>query len=230
MIRGTREKLDRPEVSVARQRGGTQPVPLSAQDILEAALRIVQRCGLDGLTVRAVADELGVTPPAVHYHLRGGEDLDARVIEAVASRIEIAVDPEAHWVDQYAGLVSSMDRAFLRYPGTGTRVLTAARESPAAERLTGAALSILRTAGFGEADAVDLFTATYLMFAGWLATRGLRETGGTHPALIAAGVTAPDLADGTALDRALRRLLENAAAARSGTGNERDNPRDGRKP
>ncbi|MFF4025581.1 TetR/AcrR family transcriptional regulator [Nocardia elegans] len=228
MIRGTREKLDRPEVSVARQRGGTQPVPLSAQDILEAALRIVQRCGLDGLTVRAVADELGVTPPAVHYHLRGGEDLNDRVIEAVASRIEITVDPEAPWVDQYADLVSSMDRAFLRYPGTGTRVLTAARESRAAQRLTGAALSILRTAGFGEADAVDLFTATYLMFAGWLATRGLRETGGTHPALIAAGVTVPDLADGTALDRPLRRLLENAAAARSGPGNERDNAGDRR--
>ncbi|MFF3574030.1 TetR/AcrR family transcriptional regulator [Nocardia jiangxiensis] len=214
---------------MARQRGGTQPVPLSAQDIVEAALRIVERCGLDLLTVRAVAEELGVTPPAVHYHLRGGDDLADRVIEAVACRVEIAVDPEANWVDRYAGLVSSMDRTFLRYPGTGTRVLTASSDSAAARRLTGAALSILRTGGFGETEAVDLFTATYLMFAGWLATRGLRETGGTHPALLAAGVTAPDLADGTALDRALRRLLESAAAVRPGAGNQGNNPRDRRK-
>ncbi|WP_218025819.1 TetR/AcrR family transcriptional regulator [Nocardia miyunensis] len=214
---------------MARQRGGTQPIPLSAQDILEAALRLVERWGLDGLTVRGVAAELGVTPPAVHYHLRGGQDLADRVIEAVAARVEMDTDSGAHWVDQYVDLVSSMDRTFLRYPGTGTRVLAASRNSAAAGRLTGAALSILRAAGFSEAVAVEIFTATYLLFAGWLVTRGLREAGGTHPALVAAGVTAPDLADGAVLDRALRRLLESSAASRPSGRDERKTVRDRRK-
>lgn len=193
---------------MARQRGGTQPTPLSAEDVLDAALCLVERSGLDRLTVRAVADELGVTPPAVHYHLRGGEDLVDRVTEAVAARIEIRIDPEAPWVDQYVALVRSMDRTFLRYPGTGMRVLTASRDSAAAARLTRAALSILGSVGLAEHVAVEMFTATYLLFTGWLATRELGAAGAVHPALAAAGVAAAGILDGSVLECAVRRLLE----------------------
>ncbi|MEV0766778.1 TetR/AcrR family transcriptional regulator [Nocardia salmonicida] len=193
---------------MARHRGGTQPTPLSADDVLDAALRVVERSGLDRLTVRAVADELGVTPPAVHYHLRGGRDLVDRVTEAVAASIEIRIDPEAPWVDQYVALVASMDRTFLRYPGTGTRVLAASRDSAAAARLTRTALSILGSADLAEPVAVEMFTATYLLFAGWLATRGLGAAGVVHPALAAAGVAASGISDGSVLERAVRRLLE----------------------
>ena len=56
-----------------RSRGGTQPQPISMTDVVDAALRVVARSSLDRLTVRAVADECGVTPPAIHYHLRGGD-------------------------------------------------------------------------------------------------------------------------------------------------------------
>lgn len=211
---------------MARQRGGTQSTPLTEHDVLEAALLIVERSGLDRLTVRAVADELGVTPPAVHYHLRGGDDLTDRVVEAVAARIRIEIDPNAHWVDQYIALVTSMDRTFLRYPGTGTRVLTAFRDSAAAERLTGTALSILREAGFAEPTAVELFTVTHLLFTGWLATRALVETGGTHPALAAAGAGTTAADDGSTLERALRVLLENTSPnTRRPAGEHADHPR-----
>ncbi len=198
---------------VARRRGGTQPAPLTQRDVLDAALRVVERGGLDRLTVRAVADELGVTPPAVHYHLRGGEDLADRVVEAVAADIRIEIDPAAHWVDQYVGLVTAMDEAFRRYPGTGMRALTASRPSAAAGRLTGTALSILRAAGLPEPAAVELFTATYLLFTGWLAARGLMAAGGTHPSLAAAGMTGPGLDDLSTLERALRRVLATVPAA-----------------
>jgi AcrR family transcriptional regulator len=184
---------------------------LTADDVLGAALRIVERSELDRLTVRAVADELGVTPPAVHYHLRGGDDLADRVVEAVAAGIRLEIDPDAHWVEQYVSLVTSMDRAFLRYPGTGMRALTASRPSAAAGRLTRTALSILGNAGIPEPAAVELFTATYLLFTGWLATRGLVEGGGVHPALAAAGAGMPGKDDGRTLERTLRRLLETNA-------------------
>ncbi|KJE21896.1 transcriptional regulator, TetR family [Frankia torreyi] len=198
---------------MARRRGGTQPAPLTQRDVLDAALRVVERGGLDRLTVRAVADELGVTPPAVHYHLRGGEDLADRVVEAVAADIRIELDPAAPWVDQYVGLVTAMDEAFRRYPGTGMRALTASRPSAAAGRLTGTALAILRAAGLAEPAAVELFTATYLLFTGWLAARGLMAAGGTHPSLAAAGMTGPGLDDLSTLERALRRVLATVPAA-----------------
>lgn len=193
-----------------RSRGGTQPQPISMTDVVDAALRVVARSSLDRLTVRAVADECGVTPPAIHYHLRGGDELADRVVEAVAARIDVATDMKGAWVDRYLALISAMDRAFLAYPGTGLRALTATGPSPGATRLTETAMQILRDAGLPEAAAVQTFTTTYLIFVGWLATRNLAEGNGIHPALAAAGVGA--LADDgdQPLIAAIRRVLTAA--------------------
>ncbi|MDV7136405.1 TetR/AcrR family transcriptional regulator [Williamsia muralis] len=192
---------------------------MSEFDLVEAALRVVERSSLHKLTVRAVADECGVTAPAIHYHLRGKADLADRVVEAVAAGIEISIEPDDHWIDQYIGLVAAMDRAFLRYPGTGLHALTAEGRSAAAARLSATALDILRGAGFPDRDAREIFTATYLIFVGWLATRGRAESGTTHPALAAAGTATGN--DGIeALESALRHLFEGAKHV---TQNERRN-------
>lgn len=196
----------------ARQRGGTQPTPITLDQLVAAALRIVERSSLDELTVRAVAQECGVTAPAVHYHLRGGASLADRVVEAVTRTIEIRLDPASDWVEQYVALVIDMDRAYLRYPGTGLRALSAAGASGGARRLTESALEILRRGGLSEAEAREVFTATYLLFAGWLATRGLAERGEVHPALRAGGAPSPGFDDDRPLDRALRRILGSAPA------------------
>lgn len=203
---------------MVRNRGGTQPSPISQADVLEAALRVVERSSLEDLTVRAVANECGVTAPAIHYHLRGKPALADRVVEAVADRIRIVIDPDDSWEDQYIGLVRAMDRDFLRYPGTGMRALAADGPSAAAARLTTTALGILHRGGFDESEAREIFTATYLMFVGWLATRGRSQSGMTHPALAAAGgeTTGNDGVD--ALESALRRLF---AGTRDGNNKER---------
>lgn len=203
-----------------RQRGGTQPSPITLDQLVAAALRIVERSSLDQLTVRAVAQECGVTAPAVHYHLRGGAALADRVVEAVTRTIEIHLNPAATWVEQYVSLVIDMDRAFLRYPGTGLRALSAAGASGGATRLTQTALEILRQGGFEEAEAREVFTATYLLFAGWLATRGLAERGEVHPALRASGRLSPGFDDADALEAALRRILPSTPT-NSSEGNAR---------
>ncbi len=192
---------------MVRNRGGTQPSPMSETQLLDAALQVVEGSSLQEMTVRAVAEACGVTAPAIHYHLRGKADLADRVVEAVAGQIDISIDPDEFWVDQYIGLVAAMDRAFLRYPGTGLRALTAQGPSAAAARLTTTALDILRGAGFTEQDAREIFTATYLMFVGWLATRGRAEGGSIHPALAAAGGDAPGNDGIDALESSLRQLF-----------------------
>ena len=41
-----------------RRRGGTQPLPLSRDEILAIALPLLARDGVDGLTLRAVAERI----------------------------------------------------------------------------------------------------------------------------------------------------------------------------
>lgn len=193
-----------------RNRGGTQPKPISMTDVIDAALRVVARSSLDQLTVRAVAEECGVTPPAIHYHLRGGDELADRVIEAVAGRIDVAIKPEAPWIDGYLALISAMDRAFLAYPGTGLRALATTGRSPAASRLTDIAMQMLRSAGLPEAAAVQTFTTTYLIFVGWLATRNAAHGSAIHPSLAAAGAGSVADDDDGPLIAAIRRVLTAA--------------------
>ncbi|SHN18218.1 TetR/AcrR family transcriptional regulator [Cryptosporangium aurantiacum] len=192
---------------MSRPRGGTQASPLSVRDVVGAALQITARSSLDALTIRAVAAELGVTSPAVHYYLRGREDLLDRVVEAVATQIDVELDAGTDWRDQYVTLVLRMDRTFRRYPGVGARALSATGgTSSAAQRLTETAVGILRRAGFAPQDAVEVFAATFLLFTGWLVARGMAESDTTHPALRAAGDDAAELTDAL-LERSLRRLL-----------------------
>jgi hypothetical protein len=56
--------------------------------------------------------------------------------------------------------------------------------------LTDSAFQILRDTGLPEKAAVQTFTTTYLILAGWLATRNLAEAPGIHPSLAAAGAGA----------------------------------------
>jgi AcrR family transcriptional regulator len=50
---------------------GRRPGPsLSVEDVVREATREVERVGVDALTLKAVADALGVRPPALYHHVR----------------------------------------------------------------------------------------------------------------------------------------------------------------
>ncbi|MEM8972288.1 MAG: hypothetical protein AAGD43_09545 [Pseudomonadota bacterium] len=55
---------------------------LSKQAVIAAALPIVQKGGVEALSFRVLADQLGVTPMAVTYHSGGKKELLADLVEA----------------------------------------------------------------------------------------------------------------------------------------------------
>jgi AcrR family transcriptional regulator len=61
--------------------------------IAEAAHEI----GLTGLTMKAVADRLGVSVPGLYHHIDGKEDLLRLTAEYSAARIELPTDRGQHW-------------------------------------------------------------------------------------------------------------------------------------
>lgn len=48
---------------------------LTKIDIAKASLKVLNRVGLDGLTVRVIADELGVKAPALYWHVKDKQEL-----------------------------------------------------------------------------------------------------------------------------------------------------------
>lgn len=62
---------------------------LTKKDIAQAALRSLNRVGFDGLTVREIAQELGVKAPALYWHLKNKQELlDEVATEMYLSHIQ----------------------------------------------------------------------------------------------------------------------------------------------
>jgi len=182
-----------------RTRGGTQPDPLSPDDVLDAALALVAAEGLDALSVSSVARALGVSTPAVYHYLGGKEDLVNRVCERVAREVEIPPGDEGAWDDRIVAVVVSMHTTFARYPGVAVRVLPLRRPSPAASRLDQIVRDCLVEGGFADATADDLLATLHFLVRGWLL--------GQRPGL-PAGTMTPAL-----LERAVRWTLRGAAGS-----------------
>ncbi len=78
---------------------------LSKQRVIAAALPIVQKEGVEALSFRVLADQLGVTPMAVAYHSGGKKELLSDLVEAAfAGTVK---DSEGNSASQRARLILS---------------------------------------------------------------------------------------------------------------------------
>ncbi|MDQ0364297.1 TetR/AcrR family transcriptional regulator [Catenuloplanes indicus] len=71
------------------------PVPLSRAVIAAAAIRLADTHGLDGLSVRKLATELGVRPMRLYDYVAGRSELLDLMVDAVYAEIATAAPPES---------------------------------------------------------------------------------------------------------------------------------------
>ncbi|MGI8715425.1 MAG: TetR/AcrR family transcriptional regulator [Solirubrobacteraceae bacterium] len=74
-----------PEPPPQRRRG--RPARLSREAIISAARLIVERDGIDALTMRLVARELGSSPMAIYRHVRDKDELLVLLLDRLAGEV-----------------------------------------------------------------------------------------------------------------------------------------------
>jgi AcrR family transcriptional regulator len=126
---------------------------LSEESIVEAALQLIRRRGVDNLTMRELADELGVSPMAPYYYVGSKDDLLASVQNAVLARVEVPPPESGTWAERLRLLTRARRRALAQYPGLSDHGLDTEQN----RRLEDASLEILLEAGFTPAQAVPAF-------------------------------------------------------------------------
>jgi TetR/AcrR family tetracycline transcriptional repressor len=129
---------------------------LTPRAVVEGALSLADSEGLEALTIRRLAKELGVTPMALYWHFRSkGELLDgmaARIFEEV----DLSVDASATWQEQLRALLGSILGVLRAHPSTAILLSTRTASSEGSLRATEVALDILRRGGFSPAEATQI--------------------------------------------------------------------------
>lgn len=133
---------------MARQE--TETSGLNREAVIQAALAMLDEVGVDGLSMRALADRLGVKAASLYWHLRDKDQLLELVAEAVLDGVAVPVSPQS-WRSQVAGACDELARFLVVHQAAASLVL-AALPVVQRSRLTRDLARILAAAGLQAAD------------------------------------------------------------------------------
>jgi AcrR family transcriptional regulator len=120
--------------------------------ITETALKLADAGGVDSLSMRALAKELGVEAMSLYNHIRNKDDLLDGVVDSVVGRIDLP-RTGGHWQDELRRRAQSMRTVFLAHPWAPPLIVGRINVGPNMLAFNEATLGCLRAAGFSYVQA-----------------------------------------------------------------------------
>jgi AcrR family transcriptional regulator len=176
----------------APRRGIGRPRSIDRDKIVAAATEI----GIERLTMRAVAEHLGVTTQALYNHIGGRRELLALLANDYGDAFEFSADPASSWQDWLVAFARSLRTRLLARPGTAASVATRGPTSPAAVRFVDHTIAKMSTDGFDEQEALLAYKAVLELVVGMVQRQETRdadpERDQAHRALFYEALTASE--------------------------------------
>jgi AcrR family transcriptional regulator len=141
-----------------RRKPGPEP-RFTRQELAHQALAIMDEHGTEGLTMRRLADELGMGTMALYRYFPSKDALMDAAIDVAAPEIELPQPGAALWRKQIASLARALFRAGVRHPALARERFNRPLQSAGAMRVTNCAIALLLEAGLSKKDAVAAFKA-----------------------------------------------------------------------
>lgn len=128
---------------------------LSRDAVLEAALRVIDRGGLEACTMRAVAAELGVEAMSLYWHVDGKDALMDGVVQRVLSELPRAPAPPVDWRAGLESFARGMRGVALTHPNAVPLLAARAGSAYAAAGwISEGAIATVEAAGFDRQTAI----------------------------------------------------------------------------
>ena len=152
---------------------------LTREEIIKEALALLEQEGPGALSMRRLADRLGVTPNALYTHVRGKADLIDGLIDQVYAGLTLTPDPTGDWTQQLTTLSQQLRDHLLAHPAVVPYALQQPGLGPHSLRLGEAIYNVLRPAGFSDQAVVGTVYALLTYILGFVALEIPRA--GTDP-------------------------------------------------
>jgi len=141
-----------------QQRSGST---LTSEHLYERALAIVDEDGLEALTMRRLAADVGVQAPSLYNHVASKEDLLDGALALMRSEVQAPVPLPEDWKDLMEALLTEYRRVLTAHPNMMPL---------AARRLRGdeeSGLNYLADQGFSTDEAVELWQSLVALVVGF---------------------------------------------------------------
>jgi AcrR family transcriptional regulator len=126
---------------------------LTRERVVAQALTIIAHDGVQALTMRRLAADLGVVPGALYRHLRNKQQLHDLLLDNVLAEVDLHLDPHLAWTDQLSLLAHRLRQVLEAHPGVAAILKTRDPLGPHSLTLAEAFLQPLHAAGFPDHQA-----------------------------------------------------------------------------
>jgi len=121
--------------------------PLTKERILRAAVALVDVGGVESLSMRRIAQELGVVPMALYKHVANKDEMLDGMVDVVVGEIDPPLEG-ADWKTAIRERVLSARRALLRHPWASRVIESRTAPTPTVIGYMDEMIGILRKGGF----------------------------------------------------------------------------------
>ena len=137
-----------------RRRPRGRPPAIDRDRIVSAARKL----GVEGLTMRAVADELGVSDAALYYHFESRDALISAVVDVNVQAAPFPKDRGQEWQSWMVEFAEALRRILAAHPGSARFAAMSGPVSSEQIRLVARAVGVLQRAGFDEYEAAMIYS------------------------------------------------------------------------
>jgi AcrR family transcriptional regulator len=120
---------------------------LNRDRVLHAAVTLADEAGIDALSMRSLAQELGVVPMALYKHVANKDELIDGMVDVVVGEIDPPV-PDTDWENAVRQRILSARRALLRHPWAFRVIASRTSPTPAVLGYTDSIIGMFRAGGF----------------------------------------------------------------------------------
>jgi len=128
---------------MTQQLEATRRTPLNRERVLQAAVSLADAAGFEALSMRRLAEELGVVPMAIYKHVANKDELLDGMVESLIGEIDPSA-PDRDWKGAVRLRVLSARQALQRHPWARQAIESRTKKTP------------------GVLDYMDSFTGMFL--------------------------------------------------------------------
>jgi AcrR family transcriptional regulator len=128
-------------------KGAGTRTPLSRERILEGAVRVADDGGLASLTIRSLAQSLGVKPMSVYHYVASKDEIIDGIVDLVFGEMDLPV-AQGDWRTEMHQRCTSARAVLRRHPWAIPLLQARTSPGPATLRHLDAVIGCLRGAGF----------------------------------------------------------------------------------